>query len=441
MGRSSLALVLLLGLGCAPTPRGPSAPDHPSTDQRAGWASSPTAACPGAECSAHGPDGAQTVGDTGKAPTASAAPTASTGATGDHSDLPASRLDPLTEEIDDGLELPAAASSGAPARPQSNPRLANPLLALSDPDLKRRIKQDLASLGSLSLGRASSGVLVNGVKMPEGEHWDMMGGGATWGTQETVDYLIEAIEAVNRRFPTGTHTARIGHLSAKRGGALSPHKSHQSGRDVDVSYYYKLPTKHLWYRRAGAHNLDLPRTWAFVRALVTMTDVEMIFINSSIQKLIKQHALSVGEDPTWLDSIFQRGSRHRWPLVRHARGHDTHIHVRFYNPVAQELGRRAYPILVAQDRIKPHTYFTRYRARKGDMLGRLANRFGCTVKAIQRANRLRSTRIRAGRTYLIPRKGKVAAPPKVIIPQRRLPPPAAGTRRHSVAAPDTGGSH
>ncbi|RLB54055.1 MAG: murein endopeptidase, partial [Deltaproteobacteria bacterium] len=153
------------------------------------------------------------------------------------------------------------------------------------------------------------------------------------------------------------------------------------------------------------------------------------------------YAESIGEDSGWLDQLFGGPTTTLRPLIRHAKGHKTHIHVRFYNPVAQELGRRAYPILVAQDRIKPHTYFTRYRARKGDMLGRLANRFGCTVKAIQRANRLRSTRIRAGRTYLIPRKGKVAAPPKVIIPQRRLPPPAAGTRRHSVAAPDTGGSH
>ena len=337
-------------------------------------------------------------------------------------------------DIDDGLELPAAAS-GSSAGPAST----HPLLALSDRDLERRIKRDPASIGPLSLGRASSGALVNGVKMPPGKHWELMGGGAIWGTQETIDYLTRAIEAVNRQFPTGTHKARIGHISAKGGGALSPHKSHQSGRDVDVSYYYELPAKHLWYRRAHADNLDLPRTWAFVRALVTETDVEMIFINSSIQRLIKEYALSVGEDPTWLDSVFQVGSRHRWPLVRHARGHDTHIHVRFYNPVAQELGRRAYPILVAQDRIKPNTYFTRHRARKGDMLGRLANRYGTTVKAIQRANGLRSTRIRAGRTYLIPRKGKVGKPPKIVVPPRRLPPTKPAVGGKGLAAPDGGG--
>ncbi len=381
-------------------------------------------------CPGDGADSSRDVASSGRPSTGTAGLDAASGDTPSEDD----GASPL-KDIDDGLELPAASAGSGTAQTPSSP-----LLALSDRELAQRVKNDPASLGPLSLGRASSGALVNGVKMPAGKHWELMGGGAIWGTQETIDYLIGAIEAVNRQFPTGTHKARIGHISARKGGALSPHKSHQSGRDVDVSYYYELPAKNLWYRRAHADNLDLPRTWAFVRALVTGSDVEMIFINTSIQKLIKEYALSVGEDRTWLDSIFQTGSRHRWPLVRHARGHDTHIHVRFYNPVAQELGRRAYPILVAQDHIKPNTYFTRHRARKGDMLGRIANRYGTTVKAIQRANGLRSTRIRAGRVYLIPRKGKVGKPPKIVVPPRRLPPAKTGVKGKGVTAPDGGGS-
>jgi len=385
-------------------------------------------------CPGDGADSSRDVAGLGRPTTGAAGGTTAPGAGGVDALSDDGDATPL-KEIDDGLEAPAATAGSSAAQTSSSP-----LLALSDRDLARRVKGDPTSLGPLSLGKASGGALLNGVKMPAGKHWELVGGGAIWGTQETIDYLIRAIEAVNRQFPTGTHQARIGHISAKKGGALSPHKSHQSGRDVDVSYYYELPTKHLWYRRAHADNLDLPRTWAFVRALVTETDVEMIFINSSIQKLIKQYALSTGEDPSWLDSIFQTGSRHRWPLVRHARGHDTHIHVRFYNPVAQELGRRAYPILVAQDHLEPHTYFTRHRARKGDMLGRIANRYGTTVKAIQRANGLRSTRIRAGRIYLIPRKGKVGKPPKIVVPPRRLPPAKTGVKGQGVAAPDGAGS-
>jgi len=310
---------------------------------------------------------------------------------------------------------------------------------LSDAQLAELIDSDLSSLGPMSIGQPSAGALVNGLRMPTGEHWQLVDPGATWATQETIDYLITAIEAVHARFPD-TQKLRIGHISAKKGGHLKPHKSHQSGRDVDTSYYYKKNRRFRWYRRANAGNLDRARTWAFVRALITDTDVEMILINSSVQKLLKEHALSIGEDPKWLDSVFQVGSRGHYPLIRHVRGHDTHIHIRYFNPVAQELGRRAYVTLVKRKIITPRHNLKRYKVRKGDLLGRLATRFGTTVRAIQQANGLRSTHIRAGKVYLIPRPGQVRAPAVVAVPGRRLPPPVNGARSRGLSAPADGGT-
>jgi penicillin-insensitive murein endopeptidase len=342
---------------------------------------------------------------------------------------------PEDEEPDDGIELDpeAPAASGTAAA-----------ITLTDAEIEDRLRRDPASLGAMSIGLASAGLLVNGVQMPQSDRWVTVDGGNAWGTRETVDYLTRAIDAVHARF-ADTPKMYIGHISGRRGGHLSPHVSHQAGRDVDVSYY--LLGNHAWYARATANNLDRARTWAFVRALITDTDVELILIDSSVQRLLKDHAIAIGEPREWLDEVFQIGSKTARPMVRHAKGHATHIHVRFYSPQAQELGRRAFPLMVKLGQLKQRSLddqrqqtlaagFITHRARSGDTLGSLSRRYGVSVESIQRANNLRGTAIRAKNTYRIPKKGAPVHRPRknagptlqagpVIVPPRRLPPDAS----------------
>jgi LysM repeat protein len=95
--------------------------------------------------------------------------------------------------------------------------------------------------------------------------------------------------------------------------------------------------------------------------------------------------------------------------------------------------------------IEPLSHVVHHRVSKGETLGKLAKRFGTTVKAIMRANGLRSTLIQARRVYRIPRSGP---PPDlgtpVAIPERRLPPsipetllgrPKASAGSHSGGRP------
>lgn len=319
-------------------------------------------------------------------------------------------------EVDDGLELPADPSTGA--------RAHSPLSAMTEAQIEELLSKDPAALGPMSLGATNAGALFNGVRMPEGDRWELVDPAHAWGTRETIDAIDRAIGEVHRQFP-GSPKLYIGHISAREGGHLSPHKSHQAGRDVDISYF--LDARHRWYQRATAANLDRERTWAFVRALVTETDVELILIDSSVQRLLKEYALKIGEDRDWLDEVFQLGSRKPRPLVRHARGHANHIHVRFYSPIAQESAARAYPLLVKRGAIKPTSQYVRHTAKKGQTLGSLARQYGTTVEAIKRANGLRSTAIQAKRVYNIPRpsSGPAAPPKQVVVPPRRLPPPKA----------------
>jgi len=328
-------------------------------------------------------------------------------------------------------EAPATALGAVSAAPTAEP--------LSDDEIARRVAEDLSSLGAMSLGRPNAGAIINAVQMPEGENWELVTPYRSWATPETVGYLMAAIEKVNAQFPP-SHKLYIGHLSREHGGPLRPHRSHQSGRDADISYYYRLDRNPGWYQRASAYTLDLPRTWALVRALVTKTDVEYLFIDRSVQRLLKKYALEIGEDRAWLDRIFQVGSREPEPLIRHAWGHVTHIHVRFHNPQAQQLGVRAYDALHAQRLIGSKFGYARYRAEGGETLAAMAKRYGTTDEIIARANGLRNIRLRAGRVYSSPYRGRVRRVAEVVIPPRRQPPePGGASRSRSVAAPEGGG--
>jgi penicillin-insensitive murein endopeptidase len=327
------------------------------------------------------------------------------------------------EEADEGEEGLDDDVEGAPA-PDATILPPHPLASVSNADLEQRVRRDPASLGAMSIGKPSAGLLFNSVPMPAGDAWSLVDPSHAFGTDETVGYLQAAISQVAKDF-AGSPKLMIGHISAKGGGYLKPHLSHQAGRDADIGYYYVGGSR--WYQRGNAQNLDLDRTWALVRALVTQTDVEMLLIDRSIQDLLMEHAEKVGEDKEWVRFLF-RGKGGVPPIVRHAPGHATHLHARFYNPIATETGRRCYAILVERGLVKPGAAYVVHLAKKGETLAELAKRYGTTVRAIRRANGLKSTVIQAKKTYKIPQSGH--APPAlsagpVGIPPRRLPPKGA----------------
>jgi murein endopeptidase/LysM repeat protein len=424
MTRWALALTLVALTGCAApaavmvgpaAPANPGAPPFPA-NPAASWPASP--AVPGSSLTlvAGTPSGAPGLAADAGAP-----------ADGD-----------LSTPEDDDDEIGGASTSPHPVTQR------NPALALSDVEIDQRFHHDPASLGPASIGPAGAGALVNGVQMPKGEHWQLLDPGHAWGTQETVDALVLCIERVNERFP-GAPPLAIGHLSARTGGHLSPHKSHQSGRDADIGYYYKSGTRP--FVRASGDNLDLARTWTLVKTAVRETTIDMIFIDRGVQRILADYAAANGEDAAFLDEVFQiRGKNARAP-IRHIKGHDNHIHFRFHNPNAEEMGKRVARFVVIQRapvavaarggghaaessgqaaQLEPAGY-AQIRARSGDTLVILARRYGTTVEDIQRANRLSGNAIRAGFVYKIPQK--------VAPPSPRPKAPARVAQRHPQAKP------
>jgi murein endopeptidase len=295
----------------------------------------------------------------------------------------------------------------------------HPLAAKTTREIDEMVRQDMASLGPMSFGTPTQGALLNAIQLQDDERWELVRPVYSWGTEETIKYLATAIDTVRAQFPD-TPKIYIGNLSAQRGGKLRPHVSHQAGEDVDIGYYYTKDVK--WYTRATASNLDRPRTWALIRALLSKTDVRYIFIDTGLQRLLRQYAESIGEDPQWIESVF-KGGPDGPAVIRHAPGHATHIHVRFYNPIAGETARLCYGSLVRYGKVLPSRFFISHRVKKGDTLIGIAKRYRVTVEDIKKANGMRGDRIQANKVYKVPQSGPATPPGRdTQVPPRRRPP-------------------
>src|SRR6267142_1539267 len=205
---------------------------------------------------------------------------------------------------------------------------------ITDAELAQKVRTQLESLGSISIGFADRGRVLNAVQMPSDPAWILERPSYAYATRETVDALALTFRAVRRQFPDSA-PARLSHMGAKEGGFLRPHRSHQSGRDADIGFFYegdRFPARGAPRERL----MDPARNWAMLRTLITDTDVQLILVDRGIQRVLKSYALSIGENPIWLSQIFGR-------IIVHARSHRDHFHARFYSPRSQELGRRIQP--------------------------------------------------------------------------------------------------
>ncbi len=219
---------------------------------------------------------------------------------------------------------------------------------------------------SASIGVTGDGTVRGPIELPvDGDGYTVP---ARWrprhsnfGTDELVGVVVRAARSVGRSLPGGT--AAIGDLSRRAGGASVEHKSHQSGRDVDVFFYavdasgrpVRPGEAMMRYAASGqaarwspahgfvapaapvpAYRFDAARNWAFVRALLTDEDAEVqwIFIQHDLAALLLRAATEAGDDPALVA---------RAAFILHeptdSEPHDDHMHVRLYcDPGDRRLG-------------------------------------------------------------------------------------------------------
>jgi murein endopeptidase len=143
-----------------------------------------------------------------------------------------------------------------------------------------------------------------------------------------------AFDAVDAKFKR-TKVVRIHDISDRNGGKLRDHKSHQNGRDADISYYQEeCGSNGCRFDEFRSSRLDVARQWALLGYWLRHGQAEMIFIDYRLQAKLYRYAKRKGATKAQLDRWIQypRGKYEPDGVIRHFPNHEDHLHVRFVCP-------------------------------------------------------------------------------------------------------------
>jgi len=195
-----------------------------------------------------------------------------------------------------------------------------------------------------SIGSPTEGRLVGGAHLETGPYLRVVpsyeSGDVRWGLEPLVAMIDRAARAVRRRFPGAI--ASVGHLSRAGGGDIDRHRSHESGRDADVSFFVRsatgkqlLPSRFAAFRADGAA-VDWPgayfddaKNWALVAALVSDPEAHVthLFVAAPLRARLLAYAERMGAP-----SAIRVRAAEAMQQPRGALPHDDHFHVRIACP-------------------------------------------------------------------------------------------------------------
>lgn len=200
---------------------------------------------------------------------------------------------------------------------------------------------------SRSVDYAWEGGLHRGMRLRQSEYVHHVGEytprGNFYGTWELVQLLERAARRVAFRIP-GARLS-VGELSAPGGGRIPGHRSHQSGRDVDVAFYTTTADGQPYHGYAFAEfdgsgvgrppnqmlRFDDARNWELVQKLVTDGEarVQYIFVGRGLRARLLAYARATGASR---GAIERAAAVMTQPATGHP--HRNHFHVRIYCPPA-----------------------------------------------------------------------------------------------------------
>jgi LysM repeat protein/murein endopeptidase len=187
---------------------------------------------------------------------------------------------------------------------------------------------------SEAVGPTNRGRLENGVRLPPHRGYVVRTPARSYGTEETARWIVGAFDAVGARFKH-TKVVRVHDISDRDGGKLRDHKSHQNGRDVDISYYQdECSSNGCKFDHFRSSDLDVARQWTLLEYWLRNGQVEMIFVDYRLQAKLYRYAKKKGVTKAQLNRWIQypRGKYEPEGLIRHFPKHADHLHVRFVCP-------------------------------------------------------------------------------------------------------------
>jgi penicillin-insensitive murein endopeptidase len=194
--------------------------------------------------------------------------------------------------------------------------------------------------GPRSIGAPNQGKLANGVKLGGSSDVAVRAGASRWALPELVGLIQRATRAVRRKH--GGAALLVGDLSAREGGPLVGHNSHQSGRDADIGFYLvnsknkPFPAKRFLAMDARGQGrevdwlrFDDTRNWAFVRALLEDKHVTVRYV--FVTQALRARLLAEGARRSASEDLLTRAAAAMMSPAD-ADLHDDHFHIRIACP-------------------------------------------------------------------------------------------------------------
>jgi murein endopeptidase len=181
-------------------------------------------------------------------------------------------------------------------------------------------------VGAVSVGWPDNGRLRHGVQIPQNpELYTVRNVDHAWGSTHAIEVLQKSIATFRLR--TGyDQPITLWDMSMKSGGRYGPHRSHRSGRDIDIGLpMNENPKKHATPKRV----VDWTAMWHMVRAMVETEQVRYVFLSRIQQASLYKAAKACGATNEELDRVMQYPRFKKLGIVRDAPGHTGHLHVRF----------------------------------------------------------------------------------------------------------------
>ena len=178
--------------------------------------------------------------------------------------------------------------------PPPEPLAAGPTEYLAEPPIFE------LPTDALARGRPNAGTLLNALQLPVSPDYIIRCPTHAYASAATASELMQALATFRNRSGYRGEIV-VGDLSQEGGGRYGPHKSHQSGRDVDLW----LPVLGGAYKRGCVRcgtdlcrpeptEVDWKITWQLVQALASRGTVQDAFLAWELQPALRDAARELG---------------------------------------------------------------------------------------------------------------------------------------------------
>ena len=156
------------------------------------------------------------------------------------------------------------------------------------------------SQSSKPIGSADNGHLINADCLPkEGVGYMQLFRDVDriWGTMPLINMIQKAAAEMSQKYPNRDRL-QVEEMSQKNGGHIDGHKSHTNGLEADIGYFKADGVEHdplkknqyyadpMAVKGVVSANFDIERNWELIKALHKHGNVQRIFIDSALKKVL-----------------------------------------------------------------------------------------------------------------------------------------------------------